>query len=217
MRPALSGRSPNTRASYPARGSSPRLANRRGLECSHIEDCNGPTPAVGRVVVSLCGREGAHLPGSDWGEEQGKGFAEEWEGRITLTADFADGTISGCVGCEGDLVSRRAHFGFFLGDELHDTRTSIADYELHLGAAPISPEGTISHPDVTVRNPTRDIAASQGHWGGALSNRPDKDGNPRLAAGFVRTTFAEGDDSAGVFFGAFVAPSEPAGGRTPRR
>ena len=170
--------------------------------------------------ASYAGQAGGlytYLPGSDWGEEEGKGFAEEWEGRIALTADFAGGTISGCIGCEGDLVSRRAHFGFFLGDELHDTRTTIADYELHLGRAPISPEGNISHPEVTVRHPAREITASQGHWGGSLSNRPDEDGNPRLAAGFVYTRFAEGDDSDGVFFGAFVAPSETYGGQTPRR
>ena len=170
--------------------------------------------------ASYAGQAGGiytYLPGSDWGEEEGKGFAEEWEGRITLTADFAKGTISGCIGCEGDLVSRRAHFGFFLGDELHDTRTTIADYELHLGRAPISPEGNISHPEVTVRHPAREITASQGHWGGSLSNRPDEDGNPRLAAGFVYTRFAEGDDSDGVFFGAFVAPSGTYGGQTPQR
>ena len=170
--------------------------------------------------ASYAGQAGGlytYLPGSDWGEEQGMGFAEEWEGRITLSADFSDGTIGGCVGCEGDLVSRRAHFGFFLGDELHDTRMTIADYELHLGAAPISPEGTISHPEVTVRHPTRDITTLQGHWGGSLSNRPDADGNPRLAAGFVQTRFAEGDDSAGLFFGAFVAPSETYGGQTLQR
>ena len=158
-----------------------------------------------------------YLPGRDWGAEQGKGFAEEWEGRITLNADFSKGTISGCVGCEGDLVTRRAHFGFFLGDKVRDTRITIADYELHLGTAPISPEGNISHPEVTVRHPTRDITASQGHWGGALSNKPDADGNPRLAAGFVRTRFAEGDDSAGLFFGAFVAPSETYAGQARKR
>ncbi len=170
--------------------------------------------------VSYAGQAGGlytYLPGSDWGEEEGKGFAEEWEGRIALTADFADGTIGGCVGCDGDLVTRRAHFGFFLGDELHDTRTTIADYELHLGRAPISPEGNISHPEVTVRHPAREITASQGHWGGSLSNRPDEDGNPRLVAGFVYTRFVEGDDSDGVFFGAFVAPSETYGDQTPRR
>ncbi len=175
-------------------------------------------PVSGQAsYVGQAGGLYTYLPGTDWGEEQGKGFVEEWEGRIALTADFSNGTIGGCVGCEGDLVSRRAHFGFFLGDELHDTRTSIADYELHLGTAPISPEGNISHPEVTVRHPTRDITASQGHWGGSLSNRPDEDGNPRLAAGFVQTRFVEGDDSDGVFFGAFVAPSETYGDQTPRR
>ena len=36
---------------------------------------------------------------------------DEYEGEITITADFADGALSGCIGCTGDLVTRRAHFG----------------------------------------------------------------------------------------------------------
>lgn len=170
-------------------------------------------PASGQAFYA--GQAGglyAYKPGSDWDEDaQGRQVVEEWEGRIALTADFSDGTISGCVGCDGDLVSQRAHFGFFLGDEIRDARMIATDYELHLGAAPISAEGTISHPDVAVRHPNRTVTESEGHWGGGLSNSPDEDGNPRLAAGFVQGAFAESDDSAGLFFGAFVAPTETYG------
>ena len=149
--------------------------------------------------------------GSDWGDAAGSRVLEEWEGRIALTADFAAGTVGGCIGCEGDLVTRRAHFGIFLGDELRDAQAIATGYELLLVEAPIGPDGTIAHPAVTVRHPERDITEVAGHWGGSLSNIQDEDGNPRLAAGFVGASFAESDGSAGRFSGVFVAPSEQFG------
>ena len=69
------------------------------------------------------------------GDDEGARVIDEYEGTITLTADFANGTLSGCVGCVGcvgDLVTRRAHFGVFLGDELRDVRSVAAGYELQL-------------------------------------------------------------------------------------
>ena len=133
---------------------------------------------------------------------------DEYEGTITLTADFADATLSGCIGCTGDLVTRRAHFGIFLGDEVRDVRTIAAHYDLHLGVTPFNPDGTFEHVDVTVKHPERSVIHSEGHWGGALSNIPDQDGNPRLVAGFSGAYFEESDGSAGEFFGTFVALSE---------
>ncbi len=153
----------------------------------------------------------SYVLGSDWGEAEGSTILEEWEGRIVLTADFAAGTVGGCIGCEGDLITRRAHFGIFLGDEVQDAQGIATNYELRLGEAPISPEGTISHPAVTVRHPEGEVTSSEGHWGGGLSNIPDGDGNPRLAAGFARASFEESDGSAGLFTGVFVAPSEQYG------
>ena len=133
---------------------------------------------------------------------------DEYEGVVTLTADFADGTLSGCIGCTGDLVTRRAHFGIFLGDEVRDVRAVAADYELHLGVTPFDPDGTFEHHDVEVRHPDRTVTHSEGDWGGTLSNVPDRDGNPRLVAGFSDAVFEEGDGSVGEFIGTFVALSE---------
>ena len=151
----------------------------------------------------------AYALGSDWGEAEGAYVVDEYEGEITITADFADGALSGCIGCIGDLVTRRAHFGIFLGDDVRDVRAVAADYELHLGETALSPEGTFEHEGVTVRHPEREVARSQGFWGGALSGTPDATGNPRLAAGFSAARFEESDGSAGSFHGVFVALSEP--------
>ncbi len=151
----------------------------------------------------------AYIPGTDWGDDAGAYVIDEYEGVITLTADFADATLRGCIGCAGDLVTRRAHFGIFLGDEVRDVRAIAAHYELHLGVTPFNPDGTFEHVDVTVKHPERTVTQSEGHWGGSLSNIPDQDGNPRLVAGFSGAGFEESDGSAGRFFGTFVALSEP--------
>ena len=150
----------------------------------------------------------AYVPGSDWGEDEGAYVLDEYEGVITIAADFADGTLSGCIGCTGDLVTRRAHFGIFLGDEVRDAQAVAAGYELHLGVTPLNPDGTFEHDGVEVRHPDRTITNSEGFWGGVVSNRQDADGNPRLAAGFSDAAFEESDGSAGLFYGTFVALSE---------
>ena len=134
---------------------------------------------------------------------------DEYEGAITITADFADGTLSSCIGCAGDLVTRRAHFGVFLGDEVRDVQAVAADYELHFGVTPFNPDGTFEHTEVEVSHPERTVTHSEGHWGGSLSNIPDQTGSPRLVAGFSDAYFEESDGSAGEFFGTFVALSEP--------
>ena len=153
----------------------------------------------------------AYAAGSDWGDAEGSRVIDEYEGAITITADFANGTLSGCVGCVGDLITRRAHFGIFLGDEVRDVRAMAADYELHLGVTPFNPDGTFERTEVEVRHPERSVTQSEGYWGGGLSNIPDRAGNPRLVAGFSGAKFREADGSTGQFLGSFVALSKPFG------
>ena len=151
-----------------------------------------------------------YIPGSDWGEDEGKFVVEEYQATINITADFQDGTIKGCVGCIGDLVTRRAHFGVFLGEELLDLRETARDYEMHLGTAIIRPDwdGQFHRDRVTLRHPTRNITLSEGGWAGAVSSKQDADGNPRVIGGFNSVYFEEGDGSVGRFDGSFMAPSE---------
>ena len=150
----------------------------------------------------------AYVAGTDGGEDEGASVIDEYEGVITLTADFAGNTIGGCIGCEGDLVTRRAHFGIFLGDEVRDVQSIATGYELHLGDATFNPDGTFEHAVVAVKHPERTVIHSEGDWGGTLSSVPDQEGNPRLVAGFSSAEFEESDGSAGSFFGSFVALSE---------
>ena len=194
----------------------PRLSFRDSIQYSIVDgpeiDLATPRelPLEGQATyVGQAGGLYTYVAGTDWGEDEGAYAIDEYEGVITMTADFAAGSLSGCIGCEGDLVTRRAHFGIFLGDDLRDVRAVAADYELHFGASPVNPDGTFEHTDVTVKHPDRDVTRSEGDWGGTLSNIPDENGNPRLVAGFSSAGFEEGDGSAGQFIGTFVALSEP--------
>ena len=125
--------------------------------------------------------------GSDWGEDEGAYVIDEYQGTIALTADFTDGTVSGCIGCVGDLATTRAHFSVFLGQEPIDVGGIAADYEVHLATAIIRKDGTFERDRVTVRHPERTVTHSEGDWGGALSRLQDTDGNPRLVGGLQRS------------------------------
>ncbi len=134
---------------------------------------------------------------------------DEYQGTVNLTADFADGTLKGCIGCVGDLVTQRAHFGVILGEELIDPGAAAKDYELHLATAIIRDDGVFVRDKVILKHPERTITLSDGWWAGAFSSRQDSEGDPRLVAGFNSVYFEESDGSFGEFFGSFLGLSEP--------
>ena len=193
----------------------PRLSFRDSIQYSIVDapetDPSAPPELPPEGQATYTGQAGGlctYDAGTDWGEDEGAYVIDEYEGVITMTADFADGTLSACIGCEGDIVTRRAHFGIFLGDEVRDVQSIAAGYELHFGETPLNPEGTFEHVDVTVKHAQRAVTQAEGHWGGTFSNIPDRTGNPRLVAGFSSVEFDESDGSAGQFSGVFVALSE---------
>ena len=142
--------------------------------------------------------------GDNWGELAGTRGVEEYEAIVTLTADFSANTLSGCIGCQGDIAIRRSHLHNLLGDEVQHLEAPPTNYELRLGAVSFNPDdGTFEHTDVTVMHPERAITQSEGLWGGQFSNIPDPTGNPRLVAGFSAAGFEEADGSRGSFWGMF--------------
>ena len=145
--------------------------------------------------------------GSGWGEDEGERVIDEYQGTLTLTADFTDGTLRGCIGCVGDIVTTRTHFGVFLGEDPRDVRGLAKDYELHLATAILGENGVFERDRVTVRHPERTVASSEGSWSGILSSRRDTDGNPRLVAGISDVEFKESDGSQGLFLGSFLGLS----------
>ena len=163
-------------------------------------------------TASYLGQAGGlyrYVPGGELGKDVDNIVLEEYQGTINLTADFFDGTVKGCIGCIGDLVTRRAHFGVFLGEEVDAPQGTAKDYELHLPSAIIREDGQFLRDRVILRHPERTVTKSEGYWGGAFSSRQDTDGNPRLAAGFSAVDFEQSDGAKGEFFGSFLGLSEP--------
>ncbi|MCY3773462.1 MAG: hypothetical protein OXG98_15760 [Gemmatimonadetes bacterium] len=148
------------------------------------------------------------VPGGEPGEDFENVVLEEYQGTITLTADFFDGTVKGCIGCTGDIVTRRAHFGVILGEEVDAPEGTAKDFELHLTSAIIREDGHFVRYKVNLRHPERTITKSDGYWAGAFSSRQDTDGNPRLAAGFSYVDFEQSDGTEGEFYGSFLGLSK---------
>ncbi|MDE0174397.1 MAG: hypothetical protein OYH76_17465 [Defluviicoccus sp.] len=140
----------------------------------------------------------------NWGPEAPAPFVEEYSGTATIEADFAAHTLSGRI---GDFATRRAILADSRDEEQPAYAEFLSGYELHLGAAPLAPNGTFESADVTVEHLDKTITRSEGGWGGAVSGIPDGAGNPRLVAGAHKIAFEEDDGSTGVFHGAFIAPS----------
>lgn len=138
---------------------------------------------------------------------------EEIAGIITLQADFAAGTIGGCIGCVGDLKVQRLHladaYKRFAGDTVPLT-FDPKDYEVHLAPTPYRSDGTFETTEgVTVRHPERTVMdVPYAFWGGGFSNRRDSAGNPRLVSGFGQAVFEEEGDAQAIIITIFNALSE---------
>ncbi len=131
----------------------------------------------------------------------------EFAAVLNLTANFADGTISGCAGCIGDIETQRVYLYSLLGWRSREPSAPPTDYQVHFGATPFSPEGTFENTGITVTHPERTVTRTQGQWAGQFSNVPDGQGHPRRIVGFTDVEFGEADDSGARFVGIFEALS----------
>lgn len=187
------------------------------IDGPEIDPNNPPSlPAMGTASYSG-GAGGRYLYkyGGNWPEGvQGKVSTREITGIMTLTADFAAGTLEGCWGCAGDLAVQRLHLASAF-DRIEEEPVELLahpkDYNVHFAPVKFNPDGTfLTYEGVTVTHPERSIERIRvGYLAGAFSNRQDSAGNPRLVAGFGGAVFAEEDGSASVISGIFNALSEP--------
>ncbi|MDE0341513.1 MAG: hypothetical protein OXI82_05225 [Nitrospinae bacterium] len=172
-------------------------------------------PAMGTASYSGgAGGQYLYKYGDNWPEDlKGKIASRELAGVMTLTADFAAGTIGGCLGCVGDLTVQQLHlksaFDRFETEPV-ELLAHPRDYEVRFAPTEFNPDGTFQTGEgVTVTHPERSIAGiRRGYWGGGLSNRPDSAGNPRLVSGFSSVLFLEEDGSRVIISGIFNALSE---------
>ncbi|MDE0033155.1 MAG: hypothetical protein OXU75_08495 [Deltaproteobacteria bacterium] len=152
--------------------------------------------------------------GENWGDAKGKDSHDEYEAAVTLTADFGEGTIGGCIGCEGDIVIKSQHLQSLI-DTIEtgatiERRVDPKDYEVHFAPTKFNHHGVFeSEEGVSVTHPERiGQTTYYGSWAGNISNRNDSAGNPRLVAGGNIVVFTEEDGSFGRFAGLFSALSE---------
>ena len=130
----------------------------------------------------------------------------EFRALAELTADFADQTITGCIGCEPG--------GLSIQDGIRVSPSGVVEevsfgsqYRIHLNGVSINSDGTFSGGNVTVTNTTlaQPITSSGGSWGGRFSNRPLTTGEPRAVAGTFGSRVAIQGGTEANFVGVFGA------------
>lgn len=124
----------------------------------------------------------------------------EFVSQARFTADFTQGTLRGCVGCDSEIAVQDFHYTA-LTQNVDALRADPTGYRLRFGPSPYNPDGTFSANDVSVEHVVREVTTTKGFYGGQFSNIPDDQGNPRLVTGIYRTDFTESGGARGRFFG----------------
>ena len=146
--------------------------------------------------------------GSDWTRFNDPVAVAQFRAPFTMTANFEDDTLAGCMGCFGDIELDESRYSMHVWLREGFVERPLAlptDYEVHFRTTDIHPSGTFEHTDVEVTHPMRTVTGSEGFWGGIFSNVPDADGNPRMAIGRTGVTFDEADGSQGEFDAIFIS------------
>ena len=143
--------------------------------------------------------------GRDWGELADTSDYTEFVGSMSLTADFDQSRLTGCLGCLDPIeIDPGRHLYPILTWRTPDPAASPADYDVYF-AASFDATGAFEDTAVTVTHPERTITRSAGIWRGQFSNLPDVNGYPRRVVGSTDVHFAEADGSIGRFTGIFDA------------
>lgn len=131
----------------------------------------------------------------------------EFSSSVELTADFADGTIEGCVGCREAVSLIGVLYDMDTGAS-RDVFTSDSGYWMHLKSAELRADGTFVDAGISLHNRVVSIDSAEGAWGGRFSNIPDSDGDPRLVAGTFGAEAISDGGSEGAFIGSFFGTKE---------
>ncbi|MCY4419868.1 MAG: hypothetical protein OXC42_01210 [Gammaproteobacteria bacterium] len=129
----------------------------------------------------------------------------EYGGSASFTADFAEMTVSGCIGCNGGLVLLQDQPLQHLLDGLANAPATVAGYTLHLGPVPFNEAGIFENDRISVRHPSKNVLTTEGYFGGQFSNLPNSNGDPRLMTGIYDGTLSEADGARARFLGIATA------------
>ena len=143
--------------------------------------------------------------GRAWEELAGSTGVTEFTGQLSLTADFGEHRLTGCLGClEPIETAPGRHLFPAVPWQGPDPAALPADYDVRFEAS-FGASGAFGDDAVIVAHPDRSVVRSAGTWQGQFSNVPDVDGNPRRVVGSTDVLFAEDDGSHGRFTGIFDA------------
>ena len=161
----------------------------------------GQADYVGLAAGLYAGRVGDGFPGSS---PPGSTQAGEFASIITLTADFGNETISGCVGCAAPIYIDGIYRDGVTG-ETYPFAPIATEYRVLLDPTPFDSNGRFRSRNVRLVEASIPNLQSSGTWGGRFSNKSDSTGQPRLVAGTLggHATIPDGSESA--FVGAWFA------------
>ncbi|MDE0330610.1 MAG: hypothetical protein OXL41_01965 [Nitrospinae bacterium] len=177
------------------------------IDGPELDSANPPDLPLTGTATYVGGSGGLYTYnyGRNWGELAGSTEYTEFAGPVSLTADFGNKRITGCMGClEPIETAPGRHLFPAVPWQGTDPAALPADYDLHFSAS-FDAAGSFEGNEVTVTHPERIITTSAGTWRGQFSNVPDAEGNPRRVVGSTDVHFAENDGSSGNFTGIFDA------------
>lgn len=145
----------------------------------------------------------AVLYGTGDGATPGSTELGEFFSGVELTADFAGGTIGGCVGCRDGVALAGTLHDADTGEET-DVFAQDSGYRLRLEDTAIDSNGTFLGQQLALEHAVISIDSTTGAWGGQFSNIADGAGDPRLAAGTFGAEATSTGGSQGSFLGSFI-------------
>ena len=125
----------------------------------------------------------------------------EVAGTITLSVDFANSLIDGCVGCAHR--SQVSGVAIYPNGGTYEFENASIGYRVIYGPTAIGPDGNFRDSSVRLVNSDHPVTSSSGSWGGQFSNIPDASGDPRLVTGTGGGEYAHENGTHGVWIGAF--------------
>ncbi len=154
---------------------------------------------------SAAGLYGYRYGRSHSGVPNGTHAIGEYAGEASLTANFAARTISGCIGCSGDVIVSGIAVTPSGETVSFNDQTSA---KVLLGAASFDSGGVFRSRNVAVQLLGRTVTQTSGSWGGRFSTIDDFAGYPRSVAGTTGAEWNESDGSKGVLVGAWLGLAE---------
>ena len=129
----------------------------------------------------------------------------EFIATVELTANFADYTIFGCVGCNYPVALIGVLYDT---DEGTDVYFADSGYTLRLDSVGLNSDGTFEGGRMRLEHQVISITSATGMWGGRFSSIADSAGDPRLVAGTFGAEATSAGGSKGAFLGSFVGTKE---------